>query len=141
MGRRYSPRGISKDRVYTFKLAARIVGVSEATFRKWPDKGLKVIKEKRPFLVRGADLIEFLEKRQAANKQPMTKTQFFCMRCKAPRDPLGGVIAYSPTTVLTGRISGLCTFCGGKIGRFCKSSDLENLGATLTVSRKAEIQA
>lgn len=141
MGRRYSLRGISKNRVYTYKVASRIVGVSEAAFRKWPDKGMRVINDKRPHLVRGADLIEFLERLQAAKKRPMTKTQFYCLRCNAPRDALGGVVEYSTITDLTGRISGLCAVCGGKIGRFCKASDLAPLSASLTISFKAKVQA
>ena len=73
MARRFSSRGICKDRVYTIKMAARIIGVSEATFRKWTKDGLRLIADQRPYLVRGADLIEFLVKREAANKVMMAK--------------------------------------------------------------------
>jgi hypothetical protein len=141
MARLYSLRGISKDRVYTFKMAARTVGVSEATFRKWPAQGLKVITDQRPYLVRGADLLEYLKNRQMANKRPMAKTQFFCMRCKAPRHASGDGINYLPTTELTGRLSGNCAVCGARIGRFCKASDLEELAENQAIRRNTRVEA
>ena len=119
MARRFSSRGICKDRVYTIKIAARIIGVSEATFRKWSNAGLRQITDQRPYLIRGADLIEFLTKREAANKVTMAKGQFFCMRCKAPRDPSDGSISYQPTTESTGRLRAICGVCGCKVGQFC----------------------
>jgi len=122
MARRFQTRGISKDRVYTIKMAARTVGVSEQTFRQWHKDGLHLISDKRPYLVRGADLIDFLKKREKANKVPMCKGQFFCMACKAPRDARKGSITYSATTALTGRLSGLCAVCGGKLGQFCRAA-------------------
>lgn len=122
MARRFSSRGICKDRVYTIKMAARIIGVSEATFRKWTKDGLRLIADQRPYLVRGADLIEFLVKREAANKVMMAKGQFYCMRCKSPRDPSDGSVSYQPITESTGRLSAICGKCGGKIGQFCKST-------------------
>ena len=135
--KRYCLRGVCKSRVYTFKLAARIVGVSLATFRKWPKEGLKVITDKRPFLVRGADLIDFLNRRMAANRHIMTKDQIFCMRCKAPRTPLSGTLAFTPHGKLTGRISARCSECRGKIGRFCSTSEMEERGETLGIAIKA----
>jgi len=126
MARRFPTRGISKDRVYTIKMAARTIGVSEQTFRQWPKDGLRLILDKRPYLVRGADLIDFLKKREKANKVPTGKGQFYCMTCKAPRDLSEGSVAYKATTAMTGRLSGLCAVCGGKLGQFCnaaKSSD------------------
>lgn len=129
MGRRFSTRGLSKDRVYTLKLAARTIGASEATIRKFPKQGLRVIKDSRPYLVRGADLIEFLQKREAANRNEMADGQFYCMTCKAPCEAKQGPIIYTPTTSLTGRLSGLCGECGGKVGRFCKASDAPSEGS------------
>lgn len=123
MARRYSTRGLAKNRVYTLKLAARTIGVSEATIRKYSNQGLRVIRDSRPYLVRGEDLIEFLQKRRAANRNGMAVGQFFCMTCKAPRDAAQGSTAFTAYTLQTGRLSGLCGVCGGKVGRFCKASD------------------
>ncbi|WP_416882850.1 hypothetical protein [Marivita sp.] len=123
MARRFPTRGLCKDRVYAIKNAARIIGVSEATFRKWPKDGLRLITDQRPYLVRGADLIEFMQKRAAANKAPTEKGQFYCMTCKVPRNPRDGTLTYKATTALTGRISGICDACGGKVGQFCSANE------------------
>lgn len=125
--KRYSLRGLCKSRVYTFKMAARIVGVSLATFRKWPKQGLRAITDKRPYLVRGADLIDFLTKRMEQNRCPMGKGQFHCMTCHAPRDAEPGSLAYTPQTTRTGRLSGRCGTCGGKMGRFCNPENARQM--------------
>ena len=123
MARRISTRGVHKDRVYTLRMCARLIGVSEATLRRWTNDGLRIITDRRPYLIRGADLIAFLEKRKAANKTPVAKGQFYCMSCRAPRAPKCGSIAYKPTTELTGRLSGLCDDCGGNVGQFCNAAN------------------
>lgn len=123
MARRFAVDGISENRVYKVQTAARLIGVSEPTFRKWSKVGLRIMSDKRPHLVRGADLIDFLQKRRAASKRIMAVDQFYCMRCKAPRHPLAGSLTYSPLNALTGRLSGLCDQCGANFGRFCKASD------------------
>lgn len=141
MARRFSTRGISKDRVYTYKIAARRVGVSEATFRKWPKSGLRVIAERRPFLVRGADLIEFLQRREAGRTVIVAKGQFYCLRCKAPRNPCEGSVTYSATTVLTGRLSGVCAVCGGKVGQFCSAANVTDFVAAPAAGSNADSRA
>lgn len=130
MARRFPTRGICKDRVYTIKMAARIIDVSEPTFRKWSKDGLRLITDQRPYLVRGADLIEFLQKREADNKVPRAKGQFYCMTCKLSRDPCKGSVIYKPTTVLTGRVSGLCDACGGNVGQFCSAANTPEFSVT-----------
>lgn len=137
MARRFRTRGISKDRVYTIKIAARTIGVSEATFRQWPKDGLRLISDKRPFLVRGADLIDFLQKRETASKVPMGKGQFYCMTCKAPRYPSEGSVSYTPATALTGRMSGLCSVCGGRLGQFCNATNAADFKPCLTAPANA----
>lgn len=141
MARRYSTRGISKARVYTFKQAARIVGVSEVTFRKWPSQGLKIISDKRPYLVCGDDLIEFLRKRQSTNKKHMRPDQFHCFGCRGPCDPEGKIAEFQPLTDLTGRLSAKCMACGNKVGRFCSTGEVQALGETLAIAFKVRTQA
>jgi helix-turn-helix protein len=123
MARRFPTRGICKDRVYTIKNAARIIGVSEARIRQWVREGLRLIKDQRPYLVRGADLIDFLQMREASNRIAMGKGQFFCMRCKAPRNACDGSVTYHAITGLTGRLGGICDTCGGKVGQFCSAAN------------------
>lgn len=123
MARGKTLRGISGHRVYTIMMAARYTGKSEATLRKGIKEGLSVITNKRPHLVRGADLIDFDERRRAKRKFDMAPTQFFCIGCSAAREPREGSLAYIPMTALTGRLSALCADCEGKVGRFCRASD------------------
>lgn len=133
MGRRYSIKGLAKDRVYDFQQASRIIGVSMSTFRKFPKKGLRVISEKRPKLVRGEDLIMFLQKQAEANRQPCRPEQFYCMRCKGPRNALGGMADYVPTNHLTGRLQAFCESCDGPCSKFASPRTLQHISAKLEI--------
>ena len=123
MGSRIRPQGVARDRTYTVALAARAVGVSEHTLRKWGKQGLRIIRDRRPHLVRGADLQEFIAKRRKGRRAKLGSGQFYCLRCKAPRAALAGSVVFTSTTALTGRLSGLCAGCGAKVVCFCKASD------------------
>ncbi len=125
MPRRMSLRGIAKDRVYTLKLAARAIGKSEATLRKWRHEGLRTIDDKRPYLVRGGDLILFVDKMEAARKSPLSDGQFHCMGCHASRPPRDGVVHYVDNNARTGRLVATCAECGAKMGRFCSAAEKE----------------
>ncbi|MEO0357376.1 MAG: hypothetical protein AAF386_03595 [Pseudomonadota bacterium] len=133
MGRRYGTKGLAKDRVYDFQQASRIVGVSMSTFRKFPMKGLRVISDKRPKLVRGEDLMIFLQKQAEASRQPCRPEQFYCMRCKGPRDALGGMADYVPTNDMTGRLQAFCASCEGPCSKFASPKTLHHLSENLEI--------
>ncbi|WP_300013516.1 helix-turn-helix domain-containing protein [uncultured Roseobacter sp.] len=141
MGRPKHLRGISKDRVYVVRMAARLVGVSEPTFRKWSKDGLRLIKDKRPHLVRGADIIDYLARRKARSRWQMAPDQFACMRCKGPSKPLEGSIQYHSQTNSTGRLSALCNVCTSKMGRFCSASERDRYDLSGPVARNGRKQA
>lgn len=133
MGRRYSTHGIAKDRVYDVQTAARIIGVSIGTFRKFPARGLKLVSTTRPILVRGEHLIEFLKEQAGANKQPCRPEQFFCMSCKAPRDALGRTADYIPNNTHTGRLQALCSVCESTVSKFSNPAKVRALKGALDI--------
>lgn len=141
MGKRYNKRALSKDRVYRIKAAARAIGASEATMRTLDREGLPTIKDKRPFLIRGADLIEFLEKREAASRKPLGQDQFFCMSCHGRREAAEGSVVYHPASTSHGRLSALCGVCGGKVGRFAKAAEVAALAEGPVTLRSGDAKA
>ena len=52
--------------------------------------------ERRPILIHGGDLIEFLETRQAKRKQTCATDEFYCFRCRRPRHPRFGRVHRDP---------------------------------------------
>lgn len=133
MGRRYSVRGLAKDRVYDVPTAARIIGVSVGTFRKFPARGLRVVSRTRPILIRGEDLINFLQDQANANKQPTLPHQFFCMRCNGPKEALGGLADYVSLNTKTGRLKAICSGCEGVLSKFSSPAKVDELSDKLEI--------
>tara|TARA_R110000744_G_scaffold185949_3_gene305341 strand:- start:405 stop:887 length:483 start_codon:yes stop_codon:yes gene_type:complete len=109
--RRPNRRAIKQHFNYTTEEAARTLGISKGTVRRWLKDGLPYIADQRPFLILGADLREFLNNRKKP-KQKCELHQCFCFRCQEPKAAAGGMIDYSPRTVLRGHISANCEDCG-----------------------------
>jgi excisionase family DNA binding protein len=57
-------------RTYTIDEAARTLEVHRNTVRHWIKAGLRVIDDKRPILILGSDLAEYLLRRREARRQP-----------------------------------------------------------------------
>lgn len=108
---RQNRRAIKQHYSYTSEEAARTLGVSKGTVRRWLKEGLPHIADQRPFLLLGADLREFLEHR-AKPKQQCELHECFCFGCRRPRTAAGGMVDYIPRTALSGQISALCDDCG-----------------------------
>lgn len=109
--RRPDRRAIKQHRNYTTEEAALTLGVAEGSVRRWLKSGLPHIADRRPFLILGSDLRDFLEKRDKP-KQRCALHEFFCFRCRTPKSAAGRMIDYTPRTALAGQLSGICETCG-----------------------------
>lgn len=110
-GRRPNRRAIKLHYSYTTEEAARTLGVSKGTVRRWLKDGLPHISDQRPFLILGPDLRDYLDSR-AKPKRRCQLHQCFCFRCQEPRVAAGGMVDYIPRTALSGQISAICEDCG-----------------------------
>ena len=109
--RRHNPRAVKLNRSYTVDEAARALRVSEATIRRWISKdGLPVIDDKRPFLILGGDLIDFLKARTRP-RSPCGPGEFYCVRCRAPRRAAEGMADFMPLTPSRGNLIAICESC------------------------------
>jgi excisionase family DNA binding protein len=68
---------------YTVDEAARTVGVGRPAVRRWIKAGIPVVDGRKPALIRGVDLLEFLKTR-AKPKRPCPPGQCYCVKCKTP---------------------------------------------------------
>lgn len=119
MPKRVPWRRVKSNRNYNFEEVAELLGVSVGTVRRWTRiEGMPFLNEQRPFLILGWQLKEFLKYREAKNGQKMNPTEFFCLTCKAPREPLGMMVDYIPITDNRARLAGLCPCCSGVCNRF-----------------------
>src|ERR1700686_4134497 len=101
-------RLVKIHRNYTGEEAARLLNIQKNTARQWIRSGLPTIDDKRPILIRGRELIAFLQIRRAGRKQPCRAGQMYCVRCHSPRFPAGGMVEYRPLNGRVVNVRGIC---------------------------------
>jgi len=82
-----NPRLVKIHRSYTVEEIAKRFGIHKNTVRHWIKEGLAAIIDKRPMLIQGIVLAEFLGNRRKKNKQPCKPGELYCVRCRAPKLP------------------------------------------------------
>jgi hypothetical protein len=114
---RPNPRRVKKLNSYTVDEAARTLDVHKNTVREWIKRGLPTIDDRRPTLVLGGAIADFLVERRVRNRRPCGPGEFYCMRCRAPRRPAERMADYLPLTTSTGNLRGICPACSALIHR------------------------
>lgn len=117
--RRRSPnhRLVKINRTYTVGEIAKLFSTHKNTVRTWIKVGLPTCDRKRPILVLGRDLAEFLRDRRARRKQPCQPGEMYCVRCRAPRFPAGNMADYAPITEKLGNLEAICPDCDSIMNR------------------------
>ena len=100
MARRHNVRRVKIHWSYSISEAAKLLGVHKLTVSRWIERGLPLIEQKRPFLIHGSDLRDFLTAQQP-RKQPCRAGEIYCVRCRAPKRPAGDMADYIPKTLTT----------------------------------------
>ncbi|MGI9350157.1 MAG: helix-turn-helix domain-containing protein [Rhizobiaceae bacterium] len=133
MTRRVNLRKIKSGLPYTCEEAAEALNVTVQTVRSWEKRGLQIMKSQRPYLICGAVLREFLEKKQESRKQRLADNELYCTKCKKPRNPYGDMADYIPLNDKSGRLVGLCSFCEKYCQRFVSLGQLPKLQAHIEI--------
>lgn len=109
--RRSNYRLVKIHRSYTAEDIARLFGIHKNTVRHWIKAGLPTIDDRRPMLVRGPELRDFLQARRTSRKQSCRPGQIYCVRCRAPQSPAGRMAEYQPINDKIGNLLGICPDC------------------------------
>lgn len=118
MGKRHPNHRLVKiHRNYTIEEIANLFGIHKNTVRSWVKAGLATIDNKRPMLILGHDLSEFLQARRVKNKQTCKPGEMYCVRCRAPKFPAADMVEYSPVTEKVGNLIAICPDCDSIINR------------------------
>lgn len=113
MAARYSTSGIKKRRSYSIQEAAEVCGVSVGTIRNWVRDGLPALKETRPFLVEGSNLLSFLNGKKAKCRTKLSQSELFCTGCQAARQASEGLVEISNNNGSRAMIRAICPECEG----------------------------
>ncbi len=126
-------RGISRHRSYTVHEVALALGVSRGTVGRWLNAGLPAIKDRKPYLILGEELIAFRGQRKA-QKQTCALVECFCFRCRKPRAADGNLADLRIANGKTGNLQMLCVCCGNVMHKRVSLARLPELQARLDVS-------
>lgn len=98
---------------YTIKEMSGCLKINEKTCLRWIEKGLPIVSGgKRPILILGSDIKDFLRRKDSKKKIKLKRNEFYCLKCKAARNAKRGSIKE-----LKNRKTALCRVCNGKMSR------------------------
>jgi hypothetical protein len=118
-------RLLKSHRSYTVDETARLLSVHKNTVRQWKKAGLPTIDDKRPVLIRGRELIAFLQVRRARRKRPCRAGQMYCVRCRCSQFPAAGMVEQKPLNGKVVNARGICPDCNSMMHRCVSISKVE----------------
>jgi hypothetical protein len=128
MSRRPNARLVKLHRSYTVEEISSLFGIHKNTVRTWIKQGLQPIDRRRPMLVYGRVLIRFLHNRHARSKRPCPPGHMYCLKCRSPKRPAGGMADYLSITATFGNLRALCPDCGTFMHRRAAVAQLRIIG-------------
>ena len=136
----YNPNLVKINRSYAFEELATVFGVHKNTVAVWVKNGLPCLKERRPFLILGADARLYLKEQRVGKKQRCKPNELFCMRCKAPTRPAENFVEYLPLSATKGRLTGFCGRCECVVNKFVRYDSLESCSAFFDISKPKALE-
>ncbi len=135
MAKRYKTRRLSIHRNYEIAEVAEITGAHPQTIRGWIASGsLPLCAEKRPNLIAGDDLLAFFRSREARARRRLAANQFYCLRCREPRNAAGNLADFEPRTETAGRLVAICAECEAIIYRTARRDRLKAVAPELEIT-------
>ena len=135
MGKRYPNPGLVKiHRSYTVEEIARLLSKHKNTIRNWIKGGLSTIDEKRPALIQGQVLFDFLRSQRGKNKRHCMPGELYCVRCRKPRIPSENWAEYLPVTETIGNLKAICPDCDSIMNRRVSLSKIHQICRNLDVT-------
>lgn len=125
MAKRYNPNKCKINRNYTVSEIALLYKVHKSTVKMWLRRGLKRIDNQRPYLILGRDLKQFIKDLRGINKRPCELGEIYCLKCRAPREPLHGSITIESESSPYGRLKGRCNVCNTSMNKYIRLADAQ----------------
>ncbi len=129
-----NPRLAKIHRSYTVEEVSALFGVHRNTVREWVKRGLPTSDRKRPVLILGPALAAFLQARRTRNKRPCALGELYCVRCRAPQAPAGGMVDFQPLTATLGNLMAMCPVCETLMNRRVSLAKLARMRGILEIT-------
>ena len=135
--RRYNVRLIKATWPYTVQEVAELFGLQKNAVLRWLREDLRANRDQRPFLIRGDELARFLSARQAKKRRKCSVIEFYCFKCRAPREAFLGIADVVIETPFKLRLKALCSVCSTSVNKVQAVCDLEKIKSRFHVQELA----
>ena len=135
-----NPRPVKRFRSYLVAEVATLLDVHRNTVRNWIKAGLPVLDEKKPCMIHGTDLREYLTAKRAARKRKCGKGEMYCLKCQKPCLPKDAFLEQSVDPRLPGNLKGRCKVCNTKMNRRVSLANLERIKLEFQVPSKPRVE-
>lgn len=115
--RTYNTRLIKATWPYTVQEIASLFKIHKNAPLRWLKEGLQVNGDGRPYLIRGDELIRFLKARQQSKKQHCKPNEFFCFKCRVPREAYLNIADINIESPHRFRVKALCAVCATNVSK------------------------
>ena len=124
---------IKVHRSYTVEEAARKLGISECTLRRWINNGeLPCLNEQKPALILGVSILAFGRNR-TKSKIKCEQYEFYCFKCRGPRTAAGSIADFVQRSPKSGNLKAICG-CGTIMNKNMSLATLQTLRAILDIT-------
>jgi len=134
MAKLQNPNLAKIHRSYTVEEVADLFSVHKNTVRLWIKDGLATNDNKRPLLILGSNLREYLQGKRASAKRKCLSYEIYCLRCRAAKRPAENMVDYETINAKTGRLIGLCPSCNGIINKYVRVDQLAHIQSQLDIA-------
>lgn len=133
MKRIHNPNKCKIHRSYSVEEVAVLYATHKNTVRNWLKKGLPVCDDKRPLLILGTDLKQFLKQQREENKRKCKPSELYCLKCREPRMAVLNSLEFIEETSTKGRVIAKCSVCNSLMNKYFKLTNLTAIQRDLTV--------
>jgi len=137
MSKRANPMAVKAALSYEIGEAALALGKTPATIRNWIKDGLPVMSSRKPYLISGEAIREYLRAKYKAAKRPLGPDKLYCPRCRDGRPPVDMAATISPLTARTSLLKGICSHCGGICTRMISKAKATDFARTFNIKEEA----
>lgn len=123
----YNYKLIESNRSYSTEKIKKLIGIHEQTIREWIKECNLECVSKKPILIYGAVLKEFIKNRNENHKKTLNFNEFKCLKCKAILIPQGNQISIYNNKNGSIRATGICQNCNNEFSKLFKKDSIEQL--------------
>lgn len=122
---------------YSVEEVAHILKRSKHTILQHIKDGLRTIDKKRPYLIRGDAIEEYMNVRNGKRKHKVLYNQMLCMKCKEISAPYENkVVLHDGIGILA---KGICPHCKNIMTKLYKKADIERLQNTFEIVKDLSV--